>query len=62
MRVSDVLVRTVCRTLIHFVFNIFPVFIAETSAGFTSRPVQSIPSDSLRLASDSVAASTNQML
>jgi hypothetical protein len=43
MQVSDVLVLTVCCKLVNFVFQMFPLFIPEMSAGFTSYIVQIIP-------------------
>jgi hypothetical protein len=42
-KVSDVHVLTVHCKLINFVFHIFPLFIPELSAGFTSYIVQVIP-------------------
>jgi hypothetical protein len=36
IQVSDVLVLTAGYKLINFVFQIFPLFIPEVSAGFTS--------------------------
>jgi hypothetical protein len=43
LQVSDVLVFTVCYKLINFVFQIFPLFIPEISAGFTTYIIQIIP-------------------
>jgi hypothetical protein len=43
IQVSDVLVLTVRCKHINFVFQIFPIFIPEISAGFTSYLVQIIP-------------------
>jgi hypothetical protein len=43
IQVSDVLIVTVRYKLINFAFQIFPLFIPETSAGFTSYIVQVIP-------------------
>jgi hypothetical protein len=42
-QVSDVIVLTVCSKFITFVFQLFPLFLPEISAGFTYYIIQIIP-------------------